>query len=187
MFSIRPATTHDIQGIQQANLANLPENYSLKYLLYHAISWPQGSYVATVTSGGQERIVGYVLTKMEDDNQDLPPDSPPAAHITSVSVMRTYRKLGIAGALLRQSLRSMRESYRAESVSLHVRESNKAALHLYRNTLGFEVLEVSSGYYADGEDAYSMKKVLDDTLIDTIPDDKDDLLVDGLGVAALST
>lgn len=185
MFSIRQATTQDFQGIQQANLANLPENYSLKYLLYHAISWPQGSYVATMTVGGQERIVGYVLTKMEDDNTDLPPDSPPAAHVTSVSVMRTYRKLGIAGALLRQSLRSMRESYGAESVSLHVRESNKAALHLYQKTLGFEVLEISAGYYADNEDAYSMKKVLDDSLIDSIPDDQDDLLVDGLDVGDL--
>ena len=181
MFSIRRATTHDFQEIQQANLANLPENYALKYLLYHAVSWPQGSYVATVTTNGREKVVGYVLTKMEDDNNERPPDSAPAAHITSVSVMRTYRRMGIAGALLRQSLRSVRESYGAESISLHVRKSNTAALHLYRDSLKFEVLEVASGYYADGEDAYSMKKVLDDSLIDNIPDDDDDLLVDGLG------
>lgn len=53
--------------------------------------------------------------------------------------------------------RAMAESHRAEYVSLHVRVSNKAALHLYRDTLGFEVENVESKYYADGEDAYAMK------------------------------
>ena len=51
----------------------------------------------------------------------------------------------------------MAESHRAHYVSLHVRMSNVAALHLYRDTLGFEVEKVESKYYADGEDAYAMK------------------------------
>ena len=51
----------------------------------------------------------------------------------------------------------MVETFGAQYVSLHVRMSNVAALHLYRDTLGFEVEKVESGYYADGEDAYSMK------------------------------
>jgi peptide alpha-N-acetyltransferase len=52
--------------------------------------------------------------------------------------------------------RAMAESHRAHFVSLHVRVSNVAALRLYRDTLGFEVEKVESGYYADGEDAYAM-------------------------------
>jgi len=32
----------------------------------------------------------------------------------------------------------MVESFGAKYVSLHVRVSNRAALHLYKNTLGFE-------------------------------------------------
>ncbi len=51
----------------------------------------------------------------------------------------------------------MVETFGAQYVSLHVRMSNVAALHLYRDTLGFKVEKVESGYYADGEDAYSMK------------------------------
>lgn len=51
----------------------------------------------------------------------------------------------------------MVETFGAQYVSLHVRMSNIAALHLYRDTLGFEVEKVESKYYADGEDAYSMK------------------------------
>ena len=51
----------------------------------------------------------------------------------------------------------MYESHQAQYVSLHVRMSNKAALHLYRDRLGFRVENIEPKYYADGEDAYSMR------------------------------
>lgn len=51
----------------------------------------------------------------------------------------------------------MAETFGAHYVSLHVRVSNVAALHLYRDTLGFKVEKIESKYYADGEDAYNMK------------------------------
>ena len=51
----------------------------------------------------------------------------------------------------------MVETFGAQYVSLHVRMSNIAALHLYRDTLGFGIEKVESKYYADGENAYSMK------------------------------
>ena len=54
----------------------------------------------------------------------------------------------------------MAEVYNADYVSLHVRMSNKAALHLYKNTLGFDVHKIEAKYYADGEDAYAMRKHL---------------------------
>ena len=65
--------------------------------------------------------------------------------------------------------------YRAAYVSLHVRRSNRAALSLYRDTLGFTVKDIEKKYCksaeilpshrnpftscpdADGEDAYAMK------------------------------
>ena len=51
----------------------------------------------------------------------------------------------------------MAEVFNARYVSLHVRMSNTAALHLYRDTLGFALDKVESKYYADGEDAYAMR------------------------------
>ena len=44
----------------------------------------------------------------------------------------------------------------ATFISLHVRKSNRAALGLYRDTLGFTVKDIEKSYYADGEDAYFM-------------------------------
>lgn len=58
-------------------------------------------------------------------------------------------------------------------MSLHVRESNIAALSLYRDTLGFKVIATEAKYYADGEDAYSMRMDLD-FLRNEIDEDSDD-------------
>ena len=52
---------HDLLAMQNANLCCLPENYQMKYYLYHILSWPQLSYVAV---DHKNRIVGYVLAKM---------------------------------------------------------------------------------------------------------------------------
>lgn len=60
--NIRPATVNDLIDMQACNLLNLPENYQIKYYIYHALSWPQLSFVATDNKSG--RIVGYVLAKM---------------------------------------------------------------------------------------------------------------------------
>ena len=55
----------------------------------------------------------------------------------------------------------MFETYNAVYVSLHVRVSNIAALALYRDTLGFSVTGTEAKYYADGEDAFSMRMNLE--------------------------
>jgi N-alpha-acetyltransferase 10/11 len=162
-----------LPSIQQCNLTNLPENYFLKYYMYHALTWPQLSFVAIVRGSKPAKypkVVGYVLAKMEED----PPDGVQHGHITSLSVMRTHRRLGIAEKLMRMSQRAMAEVFNANYVSLHVRMSNSAALHLYRDTLGFEVEKIESKYYADGEDAYAMKMDLTNLQIKQDPEKEDE-------------
>ncbi|KAI0108286.1 acyl-CoA N-acyltransferase [Daldinia grandis] len=158
-MDIRRLEARDIPLIQHANLENLPENYFMKYYLYHALSWPQLSYVAVDVSRPKKtpydypKIVGYVLAKMEEE----PSDGVQHGHITSLSVMRTHRRLGIAEKLMRQSQLAMVETFGAQYVSLHVRVSNKAAIHLYTKTLGFDQEKTEPKYYADGEDAHCMR------------------------------
>ena len=53
----------------------------------------------------------------------------------------------------------MVESFDADHCSLHVRYTNRAAYHLYSQTLKYEIDKIEAGYYADGEDAYAMKTV----------------------------
>lgn len=112
-------------------------------------------------------IVGYVLAKMEEDAK------PPHGHITSLAVLRTHRKSGIATDLMKQAHLRMQESFGAVYCSLHVRHTNMAAFHLYKNTLGYEIHEVEKGYYADGEDAYSMRRTFERPKKKTIEEGKD--------------
>eukprot|EP01093_Parvamoeba_rugata_P001020 TRINITY_DN1122_c1_g2_i1.p1 TRINITY_DN1122_c1_g2~~TRINITY_DN1122_c1_g2_i1.p1 ORF type:complete len:142 (+),score=3.06 TRINITY_DN1122_c1_g2_i1:130-555(+) len=63
-----------------------------------------------------------------------------------------------------QAQDGMRETYGASVCSLHVRRSNRAALHLYQQTMKFALDEVEVGYYADGEDAFAMSKDLGEPL-----------------------
>uniref|UniRef100_A0A8C7QHJ3 N-terminal amino-acid N(alpha)-acetyltransferase NatA n=1 Tax=Oncorhynchus mykiss TaxID=8022 RepID=A0A8C7QHJ3_ONCMY len=124
----------DLMNMQHCNLLCLPENYQMKYYFYHGLSWPQLSYIAEDENG---KIVGYVL-----------------------AVKRSHRRLGLAQKLMDQASRAMIENFNAKYVSLHVRKSNRAALHLYSNTLKFQISEIEPKYYADGEDAYAMKRDL---------------------------
>ena len=122
----------------------------MKYYFYHALSWPQLLHVAD--DNGQ--IVGYVLAKMEEDPD---PKGERHGHITSVAVLRSHRKMGIATKLMRVAHAAMETTFGAKYVSLHVRVGNRAALTLYRDTLGYKVHETEAKYYADQEDAYDMR------------------------------
>ena len=55
MVCIRQATADDLIAMQTTNLWCLPENYQLKYYLYHFLTWPQLLHVAEDHKG---RIVG---------------------------------------------------------------------------------------------------------------------------------
>jgi hypothetical protein len=54
--------------MQNCNLWCLPENYNFKYYLYHYASWSPQLFVAEENN----QICGYVLSKMDDENDDKP-------------------------------------------------------------------------------------------------------------------
>ncbi|XP_028095976.1 N-terminal acetyltransferase A complex catalytic subunit NAA10-like [Camellia sinensis] len=113
MVCIRKATVDDLLAMQAGNLFCLPENYQMKYYLYHILSWPQLLYVAEDYDG---KIVGYVLAKMEEESSEC------HGHITSLAVLRTHRKLVLATKLMTAAQNAMEQLYGAEYVSLHVRK-----------------------------------------------------------------
>ncbi|KAF2070171.1 hypothetical protein CYY_008513 [Polysphondylium violaceum] len=146
MVSIRPCQIDDLMSMQNANLTCLPENYQMKYYLYHFLTWPQLSFVA---EDDKENVVGYVLAKIDENDVKR-------GHITSLAVLRSHRKLGIATKLMKQAETALLEVFDADCVSLHVRKSNRAAFSLYHEILKFKIEEIEKEYYGDKEDAYSM-------------------------------
>ena len=143
-MDIRPLRISDLPHIQQTNLTNLPENYFLKYYLYHALSWPTLSYVAVDISRPPRspydppKIVGYVLAKMDED----PADGIQHGHITSLSVMRTHRRLGLAERLMRMSRKLRIHGHPSSAIKNHVHFPKKciqydgAPLTYYRTSNG---------------------------------------------------
>ena len=155
--------------MQHCNLRNLPENYTFRYYIYHALAWPQILYVAEAEHGN---IVGYVMAKLDEDTKN---PKKIEAHITSLSVLRTHRKLGIATKLMRATHDQMIKVLKCHECSLRVRVTNRAAISLYQSVLGYKIKGVEDKYYADGEDAYDMSIEFDQPYV--VPDsskDKDD-------------
>ena len=103
------------------------------------------------------------MAKLEDE--DLEKDEKIHGHVTSISVLRSHRKLGIATKLMKASQYAMMTIYDAEYCSLHVRRGNRAAISLYRDALGFQVIKVDEKYYGDGEDAFDMRVYFKDMKI----------------------
>ena len=131
----------------------LTTKLTLCYLL-HSSTFKQPSLWPTLLHVAEDRgkIVGYVLAKLDEESPKVA-----KGHITSLSVLRTHRKLGIAAKLMIAANDALMTTYKTESCSLHVRVSNKAALHLYVDTLGYENTGTEKAYYADGEDAHNMR------------------------------
>ena len=105
MVNIRRATVEDLLEMQHCNLSCLPENYQMKYYLYHILSWPQLLYVAE----DNKRVVGYVLSKMEEDAKEThgtlssrrtEPGSLDSPLILSLPINITFRSAFSVGAFL---------------------------------------------------------------------------------------
>jgi peptide alpha-N-acetyltransferase len=120
------------------------------------------------------KIVGYVMAKLEDEGEKEE-NNAVHGHITSISVLRSHRKLGIATKLMKASEYAMMTIYNAEFCSLHVRVTNRAAISLYKDVLGFKIMGTEDKYYADGEDAYDMKLTFKDLKINKEKDNLDNV------------
>ncbi|EAY08118.1 acetyltransferase, GNAT family protein [Trichomonas vaginalis G3] len=153
-ISIRRIKITDLPEMQQTNLSCLAENYGMWFWLYHYLTFPASSHCAV---NSQNHVLGYVLSKMNDEPYRKATNEGLHALMTSVAVYNGYRKLGLGRQLMILSQRSSHECYKAEFVKLHVRETNRAGHQLYEKTLGYARIAVEKGYYVDGEDAWSMK------------------------------
>lgn len=73
-------------------------------------------------------------------------------HINNIAVHSDYRGRGFGRELVGYVVNSLRDSY---SITLEVRDSNDAALNLYKS-LGFEEMGKRKDYYGKGQDAIIM-------------------------------
>jgi ribosomal protein S18 acetylase RimI-like enzyme len=153
----------------------------------HSTSGGRNPFESYDPTKPQNEIIGYVLGKVEEtaimepsssSSSSLSPsrvlvdadeyfgnylnprerETEMLGHVTSLAVLPTFRRRGLAGQLMKQLHYHMDAGHRADGVSLHVRVSNVAARRLYCEGMGYGVVDVIRAYYQDGEDAFFMKK-----------------------------
>lgn len=122
----------------------------------------------------EPKIVAYVLGKIEtrpviDYNNPMSGESRMEylGHVTSIAVMDSCRRLGLAKSLMTQ-LHHHLQHQGVQSCGLHVRVNNRAACRLYQDD-GYEIAQIIPSYYQDGEDAYYMRKMLPSTSVAPSP------------------
>ena len=139
-MEIKNFSTEYINGvaeIERACFSNPWDEAALKVELNNDCS-----HLYVAVDGG--RVIGYAVVYCVCGEAD----------IARIAVLDAYRRKGIATKLLLKSF----EDNKAECVFLDVRESNTAAIKLYRS-LGFEEIGIRRNYYSDPtENAVLMKR-----------------------------
>ncbi|MEM0271139.1 MAG: ribosomal protein S18-alanine N-acetyltransferase [Thermoprotei archaeon] len=150
---IRPADVSEIDDVIMLNRVNLPENYPTQFFYEILSQFPKTFIIA---KHGLQTI-GYIMIRVEKSLSVLRWVN--RAHVISITVHKAFRRQGIGERLMLTACNNAYTEYKATEVYLEVRVTNMPAISLYKK-LGFEIKEVSRGYYSDGEDAYVMQAQL---------------------------
>jgi [ribosomal protein S18]-alanine N-acetyltransferase len=147
-FTIRPMTPADIDAVMTI-AADLPG----------APHWPRSSYEAIFAPGSSPQHIAIVAHTSALDIVGFAIASvlPPQAELESIAVPSHFQRQGLAGRLFTALQASLR-AHNCSQILLEVRQSNHAALALYR-ALGFSQTALRPAYYSNPvEDAILMAR-----------------------------
>jgi ribosomal-protein-alanine N-acetyltransferase len=158
-FRIRGFRSENLKRVMDINVECLPENYSTFFYRDLYRRFPE-TFVVAEADG---EIQGYIMCRIERGLSKFRGLRPARlCHVVSIAVREPYRRRGIATAVLNTAMSNGREFHDASECFLEVRTSNEPALELYEN-LGFSKVKRNYGYYMDGEDAWTMARLIDDS------------------------
>lgn len=140
-LTIRRARLQDLDQIAACENACFEDPWSFA-MLYEDICETAAALYLVAAIG--DEIIGYAGTHIVIDE----------SHITNLCIRPGYRRQGYGRTLLR-ALMDLSQEEGAEAVTLEVRVSNRAALHLYLQ-MGFTIAGIRRNYYEGREDAYVM-------------------------------
>lgn len=143
-------------AILSAGLRDLSALRGIEQECFGVDAWPLIDLLGVLTLPGVlrlkavvgEQMVGFAGVDRRSDEG--------IAWIATIGVRTAYRKMGIGSALLR----ACEQQAGMKSVRLCVRKSNFDAIRLYAR-FGYRQVDVWAKYYASGEDALVMEKVID--------------------------
>lgn len=160
-YRIRPFRPEDLKAVERINKVFLPENYPSYFFLENYRRFPNSFLVAETEEG---IVVGYVMCRVEHHYAKR--STLILGHILSIAVSKEHRRKGIGEALMLRAEGGL-IGYGSEAIYLEVRVSNEPAIRLYEK-LGYKKLGIIPFYYADGEDAFLMYKIVKEGLDDSL-------------------
>ncbi len=123
----------------------LPERYNPSLFNYFYETFPQGFLVTEKL----HKIVGFIVgVKTNIDT----------TRILMLAVAKQHRRYGVGQSLLNQFLKEL-TLQNMKQIELEVRVDNKQAIKFYQKH-GFDIIDVITNFYQNGEDAYLMKRAI---------------------------
>jgi ribosomal-protein-alanine N-acetyltransferase len=139
-LEIAEATAAEVAAVHRIEEASFPAPWRREF--FSAEIQGENRYNIVAKKGGV--VVGYLFAMWIFDEM----------HVNKIAVTSAERRQGIANTLMERCLVFARE-HDVTTISLEVRQSNRAAQEFYRS-LEFETSYIRKRYYPDGEAAVVM-------------------------------
>lgn len=141
------------------NASILHQLEEIEQICFAADAWSQNmilssirqscTYVWTVQDVQLQKIIAYAVLYLAGDEGD----------VANIAVLPSYRNRGIGGALFDTMLNQARDQ-KVQTIYLEVRQSNTAAISLYRSRNFVEIGKRKNYYRHPREDAICMAKTV---------------------------
>lgn len=142
---IEPASSEDMDAVAELEKQAFSDPYSLKMLNDTMCTCSDTIYVARTS----EEVAGYIIFQKAGDEGEL----------LRVAVSSEMKRKGIGAKLVDAMINNFSES-KVTDVFLEVRETNEAAIQLYKNK-NFQIVATRKDYYRNPvENAIIMKRGL---------------------------
>jgi ribosomal-protein-alanine N-acetyltransferase len=143
-LDIVPATAADVDAVHRIEQASFPAPWRREFFAAEVVAESRYNIVAK-----QDGIViGYLFGMWIFDEM----------HVNKIAVEAAHRRRGIAHALMERCF-DFAAQHGISTISLEVRQSNRAAQEFYR-FLEFETSYIRKRYYPDGEAAVVMVRAM---------------------------
>lgn len=143
-LDITAATLADVEAVHRIEQASFPSPWRREFFAAEVLA--EGRFNIVAKKDGV--LIGYLFGMWIFEEM----------HVNKIAVDASQRRKGIAHTLMERALDFARE-HDISTVSLEVRQSNRAAQEFYR-FLEFETSYIRKRYYPDGEAAVVMVRAV---------------------------
>lgn len=149
-----------LEDVMQLVQKDLSEPYSVYTYRYFLHRWPHLAILAVPSDSDNKRPIGCVVCKIDvkrdGDNETTDAAKVYTGYIGMLAVETKYRRSGIGTALALRAIQRMQQMG-CQSIQLETEVTNKGAMRLYEDRLGFIREELLVKYYLNWNNAYRLR------------------------------